>query len=70
MVDQEQCPGPQVWGLPQMNRPWVIPRGHDTQWGTYKAVNTGPQGHKLQWFKGIMYCIHCGAWTAQGGRPK
>eukprot|EP00973_Karenia_brevis_P080488 11166702-Karenia_brevis.AAC.1 len=46
------------------------PLGHDIHWGTHRVVNIGPQGHKLQWFKGIMYCIQGGTWTAQGGRPR
>eukprot|EP00973_Karenia_brevis_P039200 5413672-Karenia_brevis.AAC.1 len=49
-------------------RPWIVPPGRDIQWGSYKVVNTGPRGHKLQWFKGIPYCITCGGRAAQSGR--
>eukprot|EP00973_Karenia_brevis_P062037 8627254-Karenia_brevis.AAC.1 len=34
------------------------------------VCNCGPTGHKLQWFKGVMYGSYCVAWTAKGGRPK
>eukprot|EP00973_Karenia_brevis_P037160 5122703-Karenia_brevis.AAC.1 len=27
-------------------------------------------GHKLQWYKGVLYCALCGAWTKSKGQPK
>eukprot|EP00973_Karenia_brevis_P085369 11847181-Karenia_brevis.AAC.1 len=33
---------PTIGGTPQANRPWL-----DTQSGSNKVYNTGPQGHKL-----------------------
>eukprot|EP00973_Karenia_brevis_P051681 7178200-Karenia_brevis.AAC.1 len=57
-------------GSAPFNRPWVVPRGHDIQWGNHQVLNIVPRGHKLQWFKGILYCTQCGGWTAQSGRPK
>eukprot|EP00973_Karenia_brevis_P070190 9755266-Karenia_brevis.AAC.1 len=56
--------------MPQRNRPWLVPPGQEIHWGAHNILNTGPQGHKLQWFKGILYCTQCGGWTAQSGRPK
>eukprot|EP00973_Karenia_brevis_P045909 6357472-Karenia_brevis.AAC.1 len=64
------CPGPTIWGTPQLNRSWLVPPGTDIQWESHKVHNTGPQGHKLQWYKGVLRCGHCGAWTARGERPK
>eukprot|EP00973_Karenia_brevis_P069574 9673740-Karenia_brevis.AAC.1 len=28
------------------------------------------EGHKLQWYKGILYCITCGGWTMTQGNPR
>eukprot|EP00973_Karenia_brevis_P001873 255091-Karenia_brevis.AAC.1 len=64
------CPGPEIWGLPQRDRPCIVPQGNNIQRGAHSILNTGPQGHKLQWYKGIMYCTLCGGWTAQSGRSK
>eukprot|EP00973_Karenia_brevis_P020060 2752773-Karenia_brevis.AAC.1 len=61
---------PTIWGTLQLNRPWLVPPGTDIQWGSDKVNKTGVQGHGLQWYKGVFYCVHCGAWAAQGGRPK
>eukprot|EP00973_Karenia_brevis_P016668 2282563-Karenia_brevis.AAC.1 len=59
-VESETCPGPAMWGIPQINRPLIVPPGKDIQWGSNKVLNTGPTGHKLQWHKGILYCINSG----------
>eukprot|EP00973_Karenia_brevis_P033062 4562372-Karenia_brevis.AAC.1 len=66
----EACPGPKIRGYPQQNRPWLVPTGHDLQWGQHALCNTGIGGHKLQWYKGVLYCALCGAWTKSKGQPK
>eukprot|EP00973_Karenia_brevis_P084166 11679667-Karenia_brevis.AAC.1 len=58
-----------------MMKVWTAKRqmlqpGTDIQWGNSKVLNTCSRGHRLQWFKGALYCSQCGAWTAHGGRPK
>eukprot|EP00973_Karenia_brevis_P091290 12406795-Karenia_brevis.AAC.1 len=58
-----QCPGPTIWGQPQHNRPWLVPPGNDLQRGHSTIINKGPEGHKLQWYQGILYCVLCGGWT-------
>eukprot|EP00973_Karenia_brevis_P030541 4212246-Karenia_brevis.AAC.1 len=30
------CPGPTIWGIPQLTRPWLVPPGTDIQWGSNK----------------------------------
>eukprot|EP00973_Karenia_brevis_P046842 6498700-Karenia_brevis.AAC.1 len=67
---ESKCPGPEIWGLPHQDSPWIVPLGYDIQSGNDKVVNTGPSGHKLQWFRGTLYCTKCGGWTAQSGRPR
>eukprot|EP00973_Karenia_brevis_P002620 357313-Karenia_brevis.AAC.1 len=52
-VESEKCPGPAIWGIPHMNRPWIVPPGKDIQWGNSKVLNIGPLGHKAQWYRGI-----------------
>eukprot|EP00973_Karenia_brevis_P095495 12427610-Karenia_brevis.AAC.1 len=64
------CPGPTIWRTPQIHRPWLVPPGTDIQWGANKVHITGPQGHRLQCYKGALSCVQCGAWTARGGRLK
>eukprot|EP00973_Karenia_brevis_P012990 1763312-Karenia_brevis.AAC.1 len=69
-IGDAKFPSPEIWGNPQRNRPWLVPPGQNIQLGAHKILNTGPQGHKLQWFKGVLYCTQCGGWTAQSGQPK
>eukprot|EP00973_Karenia_brevis_P031425 4335030-Karenia_brevis.AAC.1 len=52
-----------------MDRPWVVPSGHDIQWGHHTLNNQGPGGHKLQWYRGVLYCGECGGWTLTQGNP-
>eukprot|EP00973_Karenia_brevis_P005085 698542-Karenia_brevis.AAC.1 len=33
-VENEICPGPAIWGIPQVNKPWIVPPGQDIQWGS------------------------------------
>eukprot|EP00973_Karenia_brevis_P077322 10741334-Karenia_brevis.AAC.1 len=65
-----KCPGPTIWGQPQQNRPWLVPEGNNMEWGTRTIINAGPEGHKLQWYQGVLYCALCGGWTVSGGRPR
>eukprot|EP00973_Karenia_brevis_P068789 9563479-Karenia_brevis.AAC.1 len=58
------CPGPEIWGVPQRNRPWIVPPGHDIHWGSHSVLNNGPGGHKLQWFEGNFILHTLWGWTA------
>eukprot|EP00973_Karenia_brevis_P073351 10190513-Karenia_brevis.AAC.1 len=53
-----------------LDRPWIVPQGQNIQWGVHQILNTGSQRHKLQLYRGVLYCTLCGGWTAQSGRPK
>eukprot|EP00973_Karenia_brevis_P018409 2523950-Karenia_brevis.AAC.1 len=32
MLGHSKCPGLEIRGEPQKNRPWIVPPGHDIQW--------------------------------------
>eukprot|EP00973_Karenia_brevis_P066724 9276585-Karenia_brevis.AAC.1 len=40
------------------------------QWGTQTIINEGPEGHKLQWYQGLLSCALCGGWTVSCDRPR
>eukprot|EP00973_Karenia_brevis_P015459 2114305-Karenia_brevis.AAC.1 len=64
------CPEPEIWGQPQQNRPWLVTQGNNLQWGHYAICNSGLGAHRLQWYKGILYCTLCGTWTKSRGQPR
>ena len=60
VLERGRCPGPDIWGGIQYNRPWMLPKG-DILLG---ARPTHPTHGPMMWFKGILYCSKCGKYYA------
>ena len=57
------CPGPQIYGPPQEERPWVIPANRGPiWWGKHKLHKS----HKAAWYRGVLYCSSCGHFSLKG----
>eukprot|EP00973_Karenia_brevis_P073210 10170580-Karenia_brevis.AAC.1 len=48
VLEGATCPAPKIWGHPQESKPWLVPTGHNLQWGSFTLNNTGAGGHMFQ----------------------
>ena len=63
IFSQGVCPGPQIYGPPQKDRPWAIPADRGPIWcGKHKLQ----QSHKAAWYRGVLYCSGCGHFSLKG----
>ena len=63
ILAQGMCPGPKIYGQPQLERPWLIPskRG-PIWWGKHKLHKY----HTAAWYRGVLYCSDCGHFSLKG----